>query len=141
MNERLSSEEKTIYNKRHIRRELGFALGALNKGLLLLQGSDSTQYDLDSIPSKIGYAIRTILTADKNELQAVLHKEVRPQGEINRISFKHTDGLGVNTDVTITTFRDSSSPTPIYLEAEIAPANFTDPSQIRKYQLGRRDTV
>ena len=75
MNERLSSEEKTINNKRHIRRELGFALGALNKGLLLLQGSDSTQYDLDSIPSKIGYDIRQYLHLIKMNFKLYFKKK------------------------------------------------------------------
>lgn len=133
--------ERRIYDVRQIRMELTSALGSLNRNLALLQGSDPKEYAKDDLKSRLTDAIVKLSSDDRTGLKATLLKETTQEEEISRIMFNQRSGNGDLDRVTVTTYTDKGTVAPIYLEVEIAPIGSTDPNQIRRYQLARRDKL
>jgi len=140
MHERLYFEQIT-QDERQIVKELGMALKGLKGGMELLQGSNPKDYNVDNLRLRVSDILSKLFRGEDVDAKTILRQETTASGIISRISFNQLGASGTRDRVTITTFRDKDSRVPVYLEAEIAPTDNSDPDMIRRYQLARRDKL
>ena len=140
MHERLYFEQIT-QDERQIAKELGMALKGLKGGMELLQGSNPKDYNVDNLRLRVSDILSKLFRGEDVDAKTILRQETTASGIISRISFNQLGASGTRDRVTITTFRDKDSRVPVYLEAEIAPTDNSDPDMIRRYQLARRDKL